>query len=217
MVRFRPLRALLCGALYGAALGAAHSDLYAARNLVKVPLLLITTSSLCALTAFLVARALGLRLSFTASQRAGWQMLDDLCALLASLAPAVGFIAITLRAHDDGQMGNYNLVLAGNVTVIAIAGCLAVGRAARRLADEHGASARQRVALLGTKLALALAVGGQVSFLLRPFVGIPATRGGSPPWCLWDEPDARGARNFYAAVLQTLHATNAPRWQQPPR
>lgn len=137
--------------------------------------------------------------------------------LAASLAPAVGFVGLALRAHDDGQLGSYDLVLGGNVVAIAISGSLAVTRAARRLADEHGASRRQRTALLAVKLALALAVGGQVSFLLRPFVGLPATRGGSPPWCLWDEPDARGARNFYAAVLQTLWVTSAPRWPSQPR
>jgi hypothetical protein len=68
-------------------------------------------------------------------------------------------------------------------------------------------------------LALSLAVGGQAAFYLRPFVGLPATRGGDPPFLLGDAPDARGARNFYAAVWQVVTSPPLP-WERkgnPPR
>jgi len=43
----KPLFTLVGAAAYGFALGAAHDDLYAARNMVEFPLLITSTATIC--------------------------------------------------------------------------------------------------------------------------------------------------------------------------
>ena len=57
-----------CAACYGIAAGSGHDALYALRDAVKFPLLLLVTASICAASFHFVARLLGLRLAFAATQ-----------------------------------------------------------------------------------------------------------------------------------------------------
>ena len=57
-------------------------------------------------------------------------------------------------------------------------------------------------------LALSLFAGGQCAWYMRPFFGIGALKGDSPPFFLGTAPDFRGARSFYEAVWNLV---------QPPR
>jgi len=202
----------LCAAAYGFALGSAHSELYAARNLAKLPLLVLVTGGVCALAYFTVARGTGAKLSFFDVQRATWRLFHDLAVLLASLSPAVFFLARTARATDDGKLGSYDAFLAFNLVAFACAGSLALVRQARGLFAEHAVAPARANVLVACWLALSLGVGGQAAFYLRPFFGFPATRGNTPPFFLGAEPDLRGATNFYEAVWQTIRRPALPRW-----
>lgn len=208
------LRTFSVAALYGYALGSVHDHLYASRNVVKFPLLLAVTAVVCAASYWIAALALGARLRFAAVQRAAWGLFCDASSMLASLAPAVLFVALVMRTSDDGQLGEYDLFLFVNVVCIALAGGIALVRRGIVLIPETAGSLRRRLTIVAAWLALSLFVGGQVAFLLRPFVGLPATRGQVPPWFLWNEPDARGATNFYAAVWQTLHGGELVWWAE---
>ena len=115
----RAFTTLLAAALYGYALGAAHSELYATRNLIKFPLLIVVTATVCALSYFVVARSLSVSLSFSGVQRATWRLFHDTSILLASLAPVTFFIARVLRATDDGKIGGYHGFLEFNFVAIA--------------------------------------------------------------------------------------------------
>lgn len=198
------LRTCALAAVYGFCLGSAHSDLYAARNLVKFPLLLAVTAAVCALSHWLLARALLVPLGCGQVQRAIWQLFHDASLLLASLAPVVFFVGRSLRATDDGRLGGYDTFLGVNVLAIGAAGSLALVRQARDLLRERAVAAPRARALVAGWLVLSLAVGGQAAFYLRPFFGLPATRGGDPPFLLGAAPDLRGATNFYEAVWQTV-------------
>lgn len=191
-------------AAYGFALGSAHSELYALRNLLKFPLLIAVTSATCALSWWVVGRSFALPLSFADVQRSGLRWYRDAAFLLASLAPIVLFLARVARAHDDGQLGEYDSFLLLNMVSVAGCGGLALGLQARALLREHGVGPRRSSAVVACWLALTLAVGGQAAFWMRPFFGFPATRGGSPPFFLGAAPDVRGATNFYEALWQTL-------------
>jgi hypothetical protein len=206
-----------CAALYGFALGSAHSELYALRNLLKFPLLLATTGAVCALSWWFVARLVGAPLSFLGTQRAAGMLFKDASALLASLAPVVFFVARCLRATDDGQLGGYDAFLASNLAAVALCGGLALRRQSRALLrGAHLSRARART-LVASWLVLTLAVGGQGAFYLRPFFGFPATRGARPPLFLGPEPDVRGATNFFEAVAQTLARPALPqKWPERP-
>jgi hypothetical protein len=208
------LTTLAAAALYGYALGAAHSELYATRNLIKFPLLIVITAGVCALSYFVVARSLLVPLSFGGVQRATWRLFHDTSILLASVAPATFFIARVLRATDDGRMGDYHGYLAFNFVAIGLAGTIALIRQALGLLREHPIMRVRATALVALWLTLTLAVGGQAAFVMRPFFGIPATRGFTPPFFLGDAPDVRGATNFFEALRlaleHPLHPPNSP-------
>lgn len=200
----------VASALYGVALGAAHSDLYAARNTLKFPLLIAVTCAVCSLGSWISARMLSVPLSFAAAQRANWTLFRDTSLLLASLAPVVLFLALDLRAHDDGRLGEYDRFLAANVVAIAIAGTMAVIRQVGTLAATHALSRARAATLVVAWAMLSAGVGGQAAFAMRPFFGFPATRGGTPPFFLGATPDLRGATNFYEAVRQTVSRPPLP-------
>lgn len=196
---------IACAAAYGYALGAAHSELYAARNLLKLPALLLVTAAVASLSYWIAARASGAALTFGEVQRVTWRLFQDASVMLASLAPVVFFQARLLRARDDGELGGYDSFLAFNVLAVALSGALALVLQSRRLLREHGVPSARAGALVGAWLALSLLVGGQAAFYMRPFVGFPATRGFTPPpFFLGAQPDLRGATSFYEMVLQTL-------------
>jgi len=201
---------LACAAVYGFALGTAHDDLYAARNMAKFPLLIASTATICALSWWVVAQALGARLGFFAVQRAAWMLFHDVSLLLASLSPAVWFVALVMRRTDDGRLGEYDFYLKANVLLIASCGALALARQARTLMSSAAIPLERALPVVSAWLALTLFVGGQVAFLLRPYFGFPATRGGNPPWFLWNEADVRGATNFYEAMLQAIEKKALP-------
>ena len=192
---------LLCSAAYGFALGSAHSPLYAARNLLKFPLLIALTAGVCALAYWVVARALGAPLGPRAVLRAVLDTFTAIAVLLASLAPAVLFTAVVLARTDDGQLGSYYLFFGANLVLVALSGTLALVQRARSLCTAHGLRAATSARVVVAWIALTLFVGGQASFLLRPFFGLPATRGGAPPWFLGTTADVRGATSFYEMVL----------------
>lgn len=209
MIR-RALAALLGAALYGFSLVSAHSELYASRNLLKFPLLLVTTAAVCATSWWISARWLNSGLSFRAVQQATWTLFHDASLLLASASPIVLFFAHVLRATDDGQLGGYDGFLACNLGAVALAGVLAFHRQVARLLRSTELSRRRAFGLAIGWLALALCVGGQAAFYMRPFFGFPVTRGNTPPFFLGAEPDARGATNFFEALAQAAKRPPLP-------
>jgi hypothetical protein len=200
----RILATLIAAAAYGFALGAAHDLLYASRNLVKFPLLIGATAAICSLAYWVTALALRARLSFVAVQKTTWGLFHDTALLLASLAPAVLFVGLVLRATDDGKFGEYDRFFAANVALIAGAGLLALLQRARSLLPAAGLPFGPALRVVVVWLGLTLFVGGQVTFLMRPLFGFPSTRGATPPWFLGNEADARGATSFYGAVWQAV-------------
>ena len=92
-------------ALYGFSIGACHSWLYASRNLVKFPLLIVTTASVCALAYFVLARFLAPRLSFCDVQRLVILLFRDTSVMLAGLAPVSLFLALTNRKGNITVVG----------------------------------------------------------------------------------------------------------------
>lgn len=197
--------------LYGFTVGIAHSLLYARRNLVKLPLLILVTSAVCAVAYLVAAGFLSARVT---PRQVGGLVLGlfrDLAILLASLAPVNLLLAAILRATDDGRIGEYSLFLGLNVAFVSIAGSLALVRQSRDLLAVARVPVARASAVLAAWLVLSLAVGGQAAFYLRPFFGLPASRGNVPPFAVGTEPDVRGATNFFEAVQQVFTAPPLPR------
>lgn len=203
----RDLLAIACGGgLYGFAIGCGKSLLYGWRSLLKVPLLLLGTALLCALACHVVARFLGIALPFVAVQRVWVQTFRTTALLLASLAPVSLFLGQTMHRPDADGLHGYPAFLGVNMLFTAIAGALALGLQTRLLLQVHGVPLRRARACVAAWLALALLVGGQLAFWLRPFFGI-ASLTGEPPFLLGDEPTVTGARNVYEVVWQIVAGT----------
>lgn len=207
----RSLSLLVLGsAVYGFSIGSAHSWLYASRDLVKLPLLLGVTGLVCGLAYYVTGRSLVDGLGFARVQRLTWHLFRDLAVLLASLAPANFFLAMILLHTDDSRLGEYSLFLGLNVFYIGFSGALALIRQASSLTESLTISRRRAWALVFSWLFLTLFVGGQVAFYLRPFFGLPASRGVNPPFLVGSEADVRGATNFYEAVIQVFEGPPLP-------
>jgi hypothetical protein len=189
-----------CASVYGFAIGASTSWTYAARNLVKFPLLILGTAAVCALCYDVLARFLGAHFGFVAVQRAVLAVFRDTAVLLASLSPAVFWFARTMSRPAGRDLGDYPLFKGFTGVAIAVSGCLAVRLQAGRLLAEHALGTNQRRLLLGNWMLVSLLVGGQLAWYLRPFFGIAGPDTPPPRWFDGDTPDFRGARSFYEAV-----------------
>jgi hypothetical protein len=194
---------VIAGAIYGAAIGAAHSVTLAVLNLLKLPLLLTTTAIVCAIAYFLCARLWGLGIDFVHVLGLVVRCFRDIALLLASVAPACLFFA---RAFDPAtslsNRGEYPWFVGLNVALIALCGTLAVIRQGRTLLVQHGLSAQRSATLVTAWLALSLVVGAQGAWYLRPFFGrrfMPVTT-----FCRGAEADEYGATSFYTAVYHLV-------------
>ena len=207
----RVLSALAASAVYGFSVGAVRSFRFAALDVVKFPLLVCVSASVCAGAYFLLARFVAPRLAFSDVRRLVLASYGDLARLLASFAPVCLFLARTVRQPISlAELGEYPFFLGCNVALIAGCGVLAVGRQATALSRRHGLSRLRAGVLVGGWLGFSLLVGGQAAWYLRPFFGIRAVPEDGT-FCEGSQPDFRGARSFYEAVYN-LGA--APRGRQ---
>lgn len=190
-------------AIYGFSIGTVHSLVFALRNLIKFPLLLLVTAVVCCLAYTLAARALCQDLGFRAVLRAVLTIFTDTSVLLAGVAPVMLFLAFALKRADESGLHDYPLFLALNVLAIAACGSLALFRRTRAIAAQHTLSGPRASAITATWMLLSLLVGSQWSWYLRPFCGVATV---NAPFMLGAEPDFRGATNFYQAVYQIFAA-----------
>lgn len=198
------LSLVVASALYGFSIGSAHSWLYAGRNLVKFPLLILSTSLLCALAYFVLARFLATELRFRDVQALVIGLFKDTSIMLAALAPVSFFLALTMEQPTTEHLGEYPLFQGINVLFIAVCGSVALVRQVQSLLRKHGLGRRTGMLLITGWLALSLFTGGQGAWYMRPFFGISSIKGPTPPWFLGSEPDFRGARSFYEAVYNLV-------------
>ena len=191
-------------AAYGFSVGCVHSLRYGLSNLLKFPLLLVVTASVCAVAYHLVASFAGARLRFGEVQQLSFALFRDASVMLASLSPVGLFLSLTIERPGALGLGEYPLFLGFNVALIAVCGTVALGRQARGLAQRAGLSRRRGAAVVAAWLALSLLVGSQGAWFLRPFFGVASIRAEETPFFLGTRPDFRGATSFYEAVWQVV-------------
>ncbi|MFN3244086.1 MAG: hypothetical protein ACE37K_21445 [Planctomycetota bacterium] len=190
-------------AAYGFSIGLSNSWVYAIRNLIKFPLLILSTSTICALCYFVLARFLGAALRFLDVQRIVLEVFRDTARLLASLGMVVAFLSLTMEPQTERDLGGFPAFLGFNVVAIALCGGLTVYRCTHAL-GEAVATRSQRRMLVASWLLASLLVGGQTCWLIRPFFGVSTTANWESPWFSGSAPGFRGARSFYEAVWFVL-------------
>jgi hypothetical protein len=194
------LRPLALAAAYGFAVGAVRSWRFAALNVVKFPLLILISVTVCAAAYFLVARVLAPSIASSDVRRLALASYADLARLLGSLAPVALFLALTIRQPvSTTELSEYPFFLTLNLVAIAGCGVLAVMRQTATLLERHALSRQRAVAVVSAWLSLSLFVGGQAAWYLRPFFGVRAIPDDGS-FCHGSRPDFRGARSFYEAV-----------------
>lgn len=203
---------LVASATYGFAIGSAHSWIYAAYDLAKLPLLMFGTGIVSGLAYAVTGRFLAPELDGRLVAGSVIEQYRALAVLLLSLSPVTFFIAQIVRTRDDGRLGEYGLFLGLNALFVALCGALTLVRQAMGLLAACRIPARRAALVVVCWLSITLMVGGQVAFYLRPIFGLPATRGHVPTrFALGSEPDVRGATNFYEAMWQIVTRPALPR------
>lgn len=161
-------------ALYGAVLGGWQGRVLAVYVAVKLPLVLVLTTALTLLLAFVGARVLGLDLALLEVAVLTASALAVASVLLAALAPVAGFLEWACPPPSPEARLTHNLLYllhTGFVGLSGLAGCGVLWRGlARAVAGAAGGPRRARRAFALWVVAFAL-VGGEVAWALRPFVG----------------------------------------------
>ncbi|MFL6193351.1 MAG: hypothetical protein ACJ75H_04225 [Thermoanaerobaculia bacterium] len=160
----------VCAALYGAVLGFWHGPELALYSAVKLPAVLLLTSALTVAFAWTAAAVLGLPLRFGQVAVLTFLALAVGSLLLASLAPVAGFFTLCAPAPSERERTAHNVLYLLHTAFVGscgLAGTVALWRAMRRL----DAPVRTlRAVYVVWVFAFAL-VGGEVAWVLRPFVG----------------------------------------------
>jgi len=159
-----------CGAAYGAALGAWTGWRLAVYAAVKLPIVLLATAAVTLVFNTAAATVLGSRARLhdvTAVTLGGMAMA---ALLLASVVPVILLFDVSLPAAGDESRTTHNMLYLLHTVAVGTAGLAGVGvmwRALRTLSGSRRTAVR---VLLVWVLSLA-AVGGEVAWALRPFVG----------------------------------------------
>ncbi len=197
---------VIAPALYGFSVGLIRSPRTALFNLLKLPLLILTSTLVAALAYALVAKLLLREAPLREVRRLVLGCYGEIGTLLASLAPVCLFFALSFERPTGPQaLGEYPLFLGLNVALIAVVGCVAVVRQGRALLRRFAVPPARGWAVVIVWLGLSLIVGGQTAWYLRPFFG-NAGVAEDDGFCLGSRPDFRGATSFYEAVGDLLVA-----------
>jgi hypothetical protein len=191
-----------CAALYGFSVGCVHSLEFGLHNLIKFPLLLLVTASVCAVAYHLVASFAGARLRFAEVQELSFALFRDASVILASLSPVGLFLAVSIERPDATGLHEYPLFLGFNVLLIAVSGVTALWRQTRGLMTNASLDRKRGTIVVTSWLLLSLLVGSQAAWFFRPFFGVATISSEVTPFFLGTHPDFRGATNFYEAVWQ---------------
>jgi len=164
------VRMVICAGLYGAVFGGWHGPRLAAYVALKFPLVLLLTSALTMLFSWMAARLLGLPLRFGQVGVLTFLGLTVASLLLASLAPVAWFFIHCAPAPSPEARTAHNVLYLMHTLFVGgcgLAGTVALWRAMRQLP-----APRRTVRAVYVLWVLVYAVvGGEVAWVLRPFVG----------------------------------------------
>ena len=183
---------------YGAAMGYWRDPLQAVYTAVKFPLVILLTALGNALLNGMLAPLLGLNIGFRQSLLVIFMSFTIAASILGAFSPVVLFLiwnTPSATAHP-GALLPYSFMQLTHVVMISFAGIVANLRLLpllRRLSS----SSRVALKVLFAWLAGNLLLGSQVCWILRPFIGNPAT----PVEFLGSHPFES---NFFEAVFKAV-------------
>jgi hypothetical protein len=165
---------VLGAGLYGAAMGWWRDPQQALFTAAKFPLIILLTTAGNALINAMLAPLLGLNIPFRQSFSAILMSFTIAAAILGAFSPVLAFMIWNAPpiSPQTIQGATYNCIKLANVGVIAFAGVTGNVRLFQLLA-RLGGSRAVAFRVLVAWLAINLFLGGQLSWILRPFIGAP--------------------------------------------
>lgn len=163
---------ILGSATYGFTFGLWRSSLLAAYVAIKLPALLVITTSLVMLLNWIVAQLTASGLGFTQVAALTYRAMATASLVLASLAPVSAFMAVACPPPQPNDDLAHNVLLLIHVAFVACAGVYGnsiVLRGMRRLCRPGTPIVRLYFAWLASNVI----VGCQLAWILRPFLGSP--------------------------------------------
>ena len=160
---------------YGAAMGWWRDPQQALYVAIKFPLIILLTTLGNALINGMFAPLLGLNIPFRQSFSAIVMSFTIASAILGAFSPLIAFLVRCAppMSVQAGSLTAYNLIKLTHVAVITFAGTMGNARLFQLLM-RLGGSRAGAFRVLFAWLAGNLFLGGQLSWILRPFIGLPS-------------------------------------------
>ena len=166
---------VLGAGFYGAAMGWWRSPQQAVFVAVKFPLIILLTTLGNALINGMLAPLLGLNIPFRQSFSAIVMSFTISAAILGAFSPLIAFLIWNAppMSAQAAALPAYNLIKLTHVAVITFAGSMGNARLLQLLV-RLGGSRVVALRVLFAWLAGNLFLGAQLSWMLRPFIGLPS-------------------------------------------
>lgn len=159
--------------IYGLTVGFWRSPMMGIYVAVKMPLLIALTLGCNGLLNGLLGLLLGSGLGFKQSLHALLSAFAISALILGSVAPVTFFLAVNVPPPDSAQAAtSHASYLLIHVFLIGVAGLAGIARLWKLLV-EYSSSKQIAAATLGSWIAGNMFLGGQFSWVLRPFFGSP--------------------------------------------
>jgi hypothetical protein len=165
---------ILGAGFYGAAMGLWRDPQQALYVAIKFPLIILLTTFGNALINSMLAPLLGLNIPFRQSFSAILMSFTIATVILGAFSPLIAFIVWNTPPLSAQTVSGpaYSLIKLTHVAVIAFAGATGNARLFQLLA-RLGGSRSAAIRVLMVWLAGNLFLGSQLSWILRPFIGMP--------------------------------------------
>lgn len=162
-------------ALYGVVLAGWRSPTLSLYVAIKLPVLLIGTTTLVMLLNWIVATLAGSGMTFRQVVAVTYSAMGIACWVLLSLVPVTLFFTYGVASYEGSvaeQRLTHNYLLLMHISLIAFAGVAGNSALRRGLREVVASTCPPATIYWGWIVAFAL-VGCQLSWILRPFVGSP--------------------------------------------
>jgi hypothetical protein len=164
---------LFGSSIYGSTIGIWRAPLQAAYVAIKFPLLILLVTAGNALFNGMLAQLYGAKISFRQSYLSVLMSFTTACIMLLSLSPLAYFLVYSCQPMgSEGAESAHRIIILSDVVVIAFAGIISNTNLYRLLRHVTGSELESKQ-IVFSWLAVNLLLGGQLSWILRPFIGTP--------------------------------------------
>jgi hypothetical protein len=164
---------LIGSSVYGSTIGIWRAPLQAAYVALKFPLLIVLVTTGNALINGMLAQLYGAKITFRQSYLSVLMSFATLSIIFLSLSPISYFLIYSSDPMgSEGAVTAHSIIILFNVFVISFSGIISnvnLYRLLQRVTD----SAIKSKQIIFSWLAVNLLLGGQLSWILRPFFGTP--------------------------------------------